>query len=37
MRSLPAIERYFQGNAPEGTRLAAARRTSGPSAQVELR
>jgi N-acetylmuramoyl-L-alanine amidase len=30
------IEQYFQGNAPDGTRLAAARRT-GPGAQVELR
>jgi N-acetylmuramoyl-L-alanine amidase len=30
------IELYFQGNAPEGTRLASARRESG-SAQVELR
>ena len=31
------IERYFQGNAPDGTRLAAARRTSGAGTQVELR
>lgn len=32
------IEKYFQGNAPEGTRLAAVRREGGgPTAQVELR
>jgi N-acetylmuramoyl-L-alanine amidase len=31
------IEQYFEGNAPDGTRLAAARRASGSSAQVELR
>ena len=31
------IERYFQGNAPDGTRLAAGRRGTGVSAQVELR
>jgi len=31
------IERYFQGNAPDGTRLAAARRGTGVGAQVELR
>jgi N-acetylmuramoyl-L-alanine amidase len=31
------IEQYFQGNAPDGTRLAATRRTSGDSARVELR
>ena len=30
------IEQYFQGNAPDGTRLAAARR-AGPGARVELR
>jgi N-acetylmuramoyl-L-alanine amidase len=30
------IEQYFQGNAPDGTRLAAARR-GGPGSQVELR
>ena len=30
------IEQYFQGNAPDGTRLAAARRSSG-GATVELR
>lgn len=30
------IQQYFQGNAPDGTRLAATRR-SGPGAQVELR
>ena len=29
------IEQYFQGNAPDGTRLAAARRSAG--ARVELR
>ena len=31
------IEQYFQGNAPDGTRLAAARRSAGSSSQVELR
>jgi N-acetylmuramoyl-L-alanine amidase len=32
------IELYFQGNAPEGTRLAAVRRDgSGGNSQVELR
>ena len=31
------IELYFQGNAPDGTRLAAARRSAGAGAQVELR
>jgi N-acetylmuramoyl-L-alanine amidase len=31
------IEQYFQVNAPDGTRLAAARRSAGASAQVELR
>ena len=31
------IEQYFQGNAPDGTRLAAARRTGAATAQVELR
>jgi len=31
------IELYFQGNAPDGTRLAATRRTSGAGTQVELR
>jgi N-acetylmuramoyl-L-alanine amidase len=31
------IERYFQGNAPDGTRLAATRRAAGSTAQVELR
>ena len=31
------IEQYFQGNAPDGTRLAAARRGAGASLQVELR
>jgi len=30
------IEQYFQGNAPDGTRLAATRR-GGPGSQVELR
>lgn len=31
------IEQYFQGNAPDGTRLAAARRSAGAGTQVELR
>jgi N-acetylmuramoyl-L-alanine amidase len=31
------IEQYFQGNAPDGTRLAASRRSAGSSTQVELR
>jgi N-acetylmuramoyl-L-alanine amidase len=31
------IELYFQGNAPDGTRLAAARRMTGAGAQIELR
>jgi N-acetylmuramoyl-L-alanine amidase len=31
------IEQYFQGNAPDGTRLAAARRNAGAGTQVELR
>lgn len=31
------IEQYFQGNAPDGTRLAATRRSAGTGAQVELR
>jgi N-acetylmuramoyl-L-alanine amidase len=31
------IEQYFQGNAPEGTRLAAARREMAGGARVELR
>ena len=31
------IEQYFQGNAPDGTRLAATRRGAGSSATVELR
>ena len=31
------IELYFQGNAPDGTRLAATRRSAGAGAQVELR
>jgi N-acetylmuramoyl-L-alanine amidase len=31
------IEQYFQGNAPEGTRLAAARRETSAGATVELR
>ncbi len=31
------IELYFQGNAPDGTRLAAIRRNAGTSTQVELR
>ena len=31
------IEAYFQGNAPDGTRLAAVRRASGAGTQVELR
>ena len=31
------IELYFQGNAPDGTRLAAARRNAGSGPQVELR
>jgi N-acetylmuramoyl-L-alanine amidase len=31
------IEQYFQGNAPDGTRLAAALRGAGGSTQVELR
>lgn len=31
------IEQYFRGNAPDGTRLAAARRNAGTGTQVELR
>jgi N-acetylmuramoyl-L-alanine amidase len=31
------IAQYFQGNAPDGTRLAAARRNAGTGTQVELR
>jgi N-acetylmuramoyl-L-alanine amidase len=31
------IELYFQGNAPDGTRLAAARRSSGAGTQIEMR
>jgi N-acetylmuramoyl-L-alanine amidase len=31
------IEQYFQGNAPDGTRLAATLRGAGSSTQVELR
>jgi len=31
------IEQYFQGNAPDGTRLAAVRRNAGAGTQVELR
>ena len=31
------IEQYFQGNAPEGARLAAVRREAGGSSQIELR
>jgi N-acetylmuramoyl-L-alanine amidase len=31
------IEQYFQGNAPDGTRLAASRRNAGSGTQVELR
>jgi N-acetylmuramoyl-L-alanine amidase len=31
------IEQYFQGNAPDGTRLAAARRSAGSGSQMELR
>ena len=31
------IEQYFQGNAPDGTRLAATRRSAGSGTQVELR
>jgi N-acetylmuramoyl-L-alanine amidase len=31
------IEQYFQVNAPDGTRLAAARRSAGSAAKVELR
>jgi N-acetylmuramoyl-L-alanine amidase len=31
------IEQYFQGNAPDGTRLAAARRNAGAGTQIELR
>ena len=31
------IEQYFQGNAPDGTRLAATRRGAGAGALVELR
>jgi N-acetylmuramoyl-L-alanine amidase len=31
------IEQYFQGNAPDGTRLAAARRSAGTGTQIELR
>jgi N-acetylmuramoyl-L-alanine amidase len=31
------IELYFQGNAPDGTRLAANRRSAGAGTQVELR
>jgi N-acetylmuramoyl-L-alanine amidase len=31
------IEQYFQGNAPDGTRLAATRRNAGTGTQIELR
>jgi len=31
------IEQYFEGNAPDGTRLAATRRSAGSSTQIELR
>ncbi|MEJ0087655.1 MAG: N-acetylmuramoyl-L-alanine amidase [Pseudomonadota bacterium] len=31
------IEQYFQGNAPDGTRLAAARRSGGAGSSLELR
>ena len=31
------IEQYFQGNAPDGTRLAAARRNAGAGTSLELR
>ncbi|MEO8063217.1 MAG: N-acetylmuramoyl-L-alanine amidase [Pseudomonadota bacterium] len=31
------IEQYFQGNAPDGTRLAAARRNAGSGTSLELR
>jgi N-acetylmuramoyl-L-alanine amidase len=31
------IEQYFQGNAPDGTRLAAARRNAGAGSSLELR
>jgi N-acetylmuramoyl-L-alanine amidase len=31
------IEQYFQGNAPDGTRLAAARRNAGAGTTLELR
>jgi N-acetylmuramoyl-L-alanine amidase len=31
------IEQYFQGNAPDGTRLAAARRNAGTGSSLELR
>jgi N-acetylmuramoyl-L-alanine amidase len=31
------IEQYFEGNAPEGTRLAAVQRASGTGTRVELR
>jgi N-acetylmuramoyl-L-alanine amidase len=31
------IEQYFQGNAPDGTRLAAARRAPGAGPTIELR
>lgn len=31
------ITQYFEGNAPDGTRLAATRRATGGTAQVELR
>jgi N-acetylmuramoyl-L-alanine amidase len=31
------IEQYFQGNAPDGTRLAAARRNAGAGSTLELR
>jgi N-acetylmuramoyl-L-alanine amidase len=31
------IEQYFEGNAPEGTRLASNRRGSGAGSQIELR
>ncbi|HEV7610116.1 MAG TPA: N-acetylmuramoyl-L-alanine amidase [Steroidobacteraceae bacterium] len=31
------IEQYFQGNAPDGTRLAANRRNAGTGTQIELR
>jgi N-acetylmuramoyl-L-alanine amidase len=31
------IQRYYEGNAPDGTRLASTRRSAGVGPQVELR